>query len=966
MEEEIKALKSELELLRRQFSQRVSEVEARLDYLIAHRDISQEQTIHDKSLLENHGNLQQVRSAEPVNRAEDANEAKQVMQVTQAKKELVAEAQTANAPEYVAAFMADKPTKPAKRSFINVLFVSLMAHIFEWFTPVTNIYQSYKERGMLGILILTVSGIGLTLAGFGYLMQLLIDQLDVGAKALLMCLAAVLVIALGVGLKTKTKLSEFATAIVTLGILLSYNTVYFSGSVYEILPTPFVLLAYLGIAILCHGMALWLDTKIVAALGIVGISTMPVLSNTIQIEPVYYLLSLVFVAASSLILAFRYVGQWLANITLAFTLLSIEWVLGFEGISISGWSVEAFYLLFFGYVIATLHRSNSLEKPTLVFLAAAIGSTILLTYQTTEFFAYHMSFSFGLNTLLACTAAIFFYRFNRDLAGLLVLVATVWAVLAVVSLVSSAYWGIAWAVEGLLLLLIGRRFLFSSAVNQGQCLTGGAIIYSLAGLSVYFPLPALKSFDGWFLSLFVVVTLAVWQRAINETNAFNDVTRTKIKPALQLFEVVWGVVLAIAALDIWLGNWTGSVVIIAQLALLYRARYCQQVSIEWFAASLILVPLFYAFEGALMVDSYRFMALPLFAKLSIVSAFIQLWLWSEFYRRLQPNSELSKIAESARILFYLLIPICWLGSAIRRFDLDALMVLWLSPLLALMLARKIQHRFLMLETKILTVLFSITSVVFIGFLSTVNSFISLFGFAVYFGVAYWFSRNDSSPLSKFINSCGFIATGIVVPIMIASLTDELLLGVVTAGIYWSAALNLTRKYQLLQNNEIVISVVNLLLVLVTWALIPSNVEYVFIPLIFIAGALYQREQAFNSSRFGLVFKGHADLLLHSMVAITYVLCLIGLADYRFDLLIAPLLAVHGAMILFLKDKRLTTVKYSFVLIGLGVFKLGFIDAVNALLWQKVVLFMGIGVFILFASFWYQKLADKPEQAQVLE
>jgi len=31
------------------------------------------------------------------------------------------------------------------------------------------------------------------------------------------------------------------------------------------------------------------------------------------------------------------------------------------------------------------------------------------------------------------------------------------------------------------------------------------------------------------------------------------------------------------------------------------------------------------------------------------------------------------------------------------------------------------------------------------------------------------------------------------------------------------------------------------------------------------------------------------------------------------------------------------------------------DAANALLWQKVILFMGIGGFILLASFWYQKL-----------
>jgi hypothetical protein len=40
---------------------------------------------------------------------------------------------------------------------------------------------------------------------------------------------------------------------------------------------------------------------------------------------------------------------------------------------------------------------------------------------------------------------------------------------------------------------------------------------------------------------------------------------------------------------------------------------------------------------------------------------------------------------------------------------------------------------------------------------------------------------------------------------------------------------------------------------------------------------------------------------------------------------------------------------------LGISKLALVDAANALLWQKVILFMGIGVFILAASFWYQKL-----------
>jgi uncharacterized membrane protein len=60
----------------------------------------------------------------------------------------------------------------------------------------------------------------------------------------------------------------------------------------------------------------------------------------------------------------------------------------------------------------------------------------------------------------------------------------------------------------------------------------------------------------------------------------------------------------------------------------------------------------------------------------------------------------------------------------------------------------------------------------------------------------------------------------------------------------------------------------------------------------------------------------------------------------------------------MKDWRITTVKYSFALIMVGIIKLSLVNAVNALLWQKIIQFMRIGVFILAASFWYQKLISK--------
>jgi uncharacterized membrane protein len=110
---------------------------------------------------------------------------------------------------------------------------------------------------------------------------------------------------------------------------------------------------------------------------------------------------------------------------------------------------------------------------------------------------------------------------------------------------------------------------------------------------------------------------------------------------------------------------------------------------------------------------------------------------------------------------------------------------------------------------------------------------------------------------------------------------------------------------------------------------------------------------------GKIFGAQNHLLelgMHSYLAVTYVLSCLDLGDM--SLAIAPLLAVHGATILFLKTRTTTTVRYSFVLILLGITKLALIDTANVVLWQKVMLFIGIGVFILFASFWYQKLVSK--------
>lgn len=700
MNNEIKALRSELALLKLQFSERVNHVEARLNTLLEHDDLPQSHSKTEKSTQHQIHPEQSKPQAQPAvvtNKTTNTNNA------------------------YKTTLTVSKRKVPAKPSSLNLFLQSfiqtLLSVLFEWFTPVTNLYKSYKEKGMLGTFILTIAGIALVLAGFGYFMQLLIDQLGAGSKSLLMCFVALLVMALGIGLKIKTRFSEFATAIVTLGILLSYCTVYFSGSVYGILPNLIVLILYFIIALICHALATWLDSgldnKIVSSLGIIGIATMPILSNTVQIEPLYYLFSLAFVAISSLTFAYKHKEQWLANLTLAFTLISVEWIIGVEGIHVSAWAVNLFYIVFFVYGALTLFTHQKPYKSSLLFIAALVGSIALMFFQANELFSTQMTVCFAFNTLFTIATAVLFYKIKHEVTPFIILLAALWGVLAIISAISSAYWGISWAIEGLLLLYIGRKYLLTFVSNQGQALISVALIYSGAAIAPHFPLPALQSINGWVLSIAIVLIIAIWQRMITN-KGFDQLSQHRIKPLLQLLEVIWISVLLIASSHIWLGNWTGAIAIILQIAILFRARHCKQTSIEVLAALLIVIPAFYIFQGVLQVGGYRFTTLPLFAKLAAISIFAQLWLWSAFYRRYYTNSSIKSIAETARILFYLLIPICWVGSAIRRLDENTLLILWLSPAIALFFAQKIKHHLLIKETKVLTGIASILFILVIG------------------------------------------------------------------------------------------------------------------------------------------------------------------------------------------------------------------------------------------------------------
>ena len=79
-----------------------------------------------------------------------------------------------------------------------------------------------------------------------------------------------------------------------------------------------------------------------------------------------------------------------------------------------------------------------------------------------------------------------------------------------------------------------------------------------------------------------------------------------------------------------------------------------------------------------------------------------------------------------------------------------------------------------------------------------------------------------------------------------------------------------------------------------------------------------------------------------------------LSKWQLGLLISPWLILQGSYVFFTHKHSKFVAKLALGFIFVGLLKLGFVDAQNAILWQKVALMIGIGLFMIAAAFIYQK------------
>ncbi|MBM7073214.1 DUF2339 domain-containing protein [Shewanella sp. 202IG2-18] len=860
-----------------------------------------------------------------------------------------------------------KSTKNTQFSFNWLaLFQSLLSILFDWFNPVFEIIQSYKRKGQLPLLILTIVGVGLVLSGFGYLMQWFIAGLGAGGKSLILLVFAFLVIATGIVIRKRFQLDEFANAIVALGLLICFSTIYFAGSVYQILPSTIVIVCYLGIAFLSHIFAYYLNTKILTTIGLIGFTLMPVLSGALSFEPTLYLTYLLVLNISTLWLASRMRISWLPFICLAFSVIAIEYaILNYQS-SPSPFLINGFYWIFAGAWLVTANQQTELtHKHTHLFLAI-IAANITLLLQSDLFNSLSLSICLSVNAILSGFIAITNKpKLNENSRLLIWLTAAIWSALAIIALFDAQYWGIAWGVEGLLFLVISGKFTSISLLRAGQGLTTIGIITCLIALAPYFPQPAIKSVEGWILIVVTLALLSTWSKIQTKFSTWSDnFSLNVLKPSLEVLEVAWGLIVILSVMDMYLGLWVGALVIPLQFAVLWRSRQCQHNWLDILTIILCFYPLLVIISTSIEVGSFRFTLLPAYGKAAVISLFAQLLLWSEFYRHFEPKHNFKNASEQVRIVFYGLLPICWLNSAFRNFESEIFLILWVSPLLAVLLSHKIKNKWLDIEAKVLFIISAITSVILIGDQTLLNGLIGICGFFACYAIGYrYLSENNQHTTKPFILGCGLISMSFILSIFIGKLANSFWVGFNVFNVYWLLAFYALVSIHQLQKHRMIIYVSLSLSLFITWGLLLLDYHYVSIILIMILVLFISFPKHFKNTFFGTLGGQNNKLFLNATLSISYCCFVISLPFDNSHYLMAPLLVLHGIALLFIIDRSLINIRYSFSCVLLGVAKIAFLDTKTDLIWQKFVLLMGVGLVILISAFAYQKLQLSPANSE---
>ena len=956
IDREIDQLSKEIRQLREAFSLRIFNLEQRLEKL-------------KKSTL----------AANPSSAPSDATLAEQPATVVTHTRITHADnsALTQPAHQEYAASVDDRPGRSAPaQSLVSVLgnnLGALLTPFSKLFSPLRNWYQHYEAKGQGPIFVFMLIGIVLLVCGFAYLAQLLIGELAAGSKSLLLFTVSIGVTLGGHKLAKKTRFDELGSATISLGLLLNFVTIYIAGSFYHLLPDWLVLVAYIVVGLSGFVLASLHSAKIVSALSVIGGASVPLLTLVDSSGTSLYLCGLIVLAMGSFYQAAIKNWLWLNWTTLAVCTASLEYL---SVLTSSSWLLlifcQLFYCMYFAVIWQMLRCVVEIKKAQLLFVSLAVFSTIGLLFQVAQNPAISVTIIALTNGLLCLFARARVSQPSPHVKSLYAMLASVWLLVAIFSSLQSDYWGFAVGLEALVLLYFGLKLTDRKMRLEAYALLLFAALHGLFAIAPYFPAPALLTLKGqWVLISIGALLLASrkllqYQAVALKQRCFH--WEKTLEFNLRAAESLWLVTWVIATAWVYLGHWFYLALIPLQGLLFYKShRKACQMS-EGVVLLIVAVYALTALFAALQAQSLSFRDLPVYAQSVLPLLLLELWLLCEFYRRTQRTGKMAEVAESLRLLAYMVSPLILIPSVAKHYPEYLSMAFWLSCTMAYVLARLVKHAMLRTEALLVCLLSAIYALLspfdYPPLLAPVNSVSLTLGLIFLGFILTRASQRHLPQLERKIASIGLYYYLAVLFIVTMVLSNVFLAA--AASCLWVVVLLLKQDLHptIKRNQHTLQSLFYLNCALAGFCgLLISSAHLVSISVWLGCNVLLLISELIRDKKHSapvqtLIQNPQKRYLVHHvMVSIGLSVLLV---NWRLELLIAPCLILQGSYLFFAQKRHALISKSALIYIFCGLLKLGLIDAASAQLWQKVALLISIGIFMVLAAFAYQRrIADKP-------
>lgn len=572
-------------------------------------------------------------------------------------------------------------------------------------------YHHYREQGRGTVFLMTAAGAIALISGFGFLLQYSLNNL-LGDLARVVfsfaCAEALCMIGIFIHRRRK-RAADYGSALIGVGIVLNYMSVYFLGPYYGfigVIPglVLFSLVSMVGIAL-----AMVYQTRIVALVALLGGSLTHVILDAAGTAGSYYFLYQLVVAAAYLWVAERIAWNLLTRVAFLVSVISVEYqllALGSEFDLLTILSMHGFFYLFAVHLILSHRREQQQSKN----MSVAISTSLLIFFAVTLWQSLDSPVLLGwlyLGNALVLLASVYFIErrnlaFAINPAPMILLGFGGLLGLAIYTLVGGELLGLLWGFEGFLLVALGFVYREPAARVEGYLIAAVGLLagayYTLLWVSQF---PAL-GFDTIWLQL-AAFGVALW--------LLNDILGKNLAALLHIDLLaatvtrdafsVWVSILCLSSAAIIVPGYWAATAAIPMTLLLLRGRYLE----SSFATALGLLH-FFLFLGLVVVGmaevgSFMFRDLTLVAKIGLVEAAICLWVFQWYFQKFDPDSYFTKVSFYSRQLFYVLVPVFFLPRIIRSYPDLLPLGLWVSLGSALILFHYTRSRALLIESILL-------------------------------------------------------------------------------------------------------------------------------------------------------------------------------------------------------------------------------------------------------------------------